>query len=106
MLHRDLKPANVLCAPDGTCKITDFGLSRPFCDVGSWELSCSSGEWDAVNDAMVPRSEKPGPDGEKAGGEGRSSVSHTDALDFVAPMSPEQVSLWWRPPEAMFRAVG
>ncbi len=29
VLHRDIKPANVKLTPEGTCKLVDFGLSRP-----------------------------------------------------------------------------
>ena len=28
MIHQDVKPANVLMLPDGTAKITDFGLAK------------------------------------------------------------------------------
>jgi serine/threonine protein kinase len=33
IVHRDVKPDNVLIAPDGTVKITDFGISRSIDDA-------------------------------------------------------------------------
>ncbi|MCE7011376.1 protein kinase [Kibdelosporangium philippinense] len=33
IVHRDVKPDNVLIAPDGTVKITDFGISRAIGDA-------------------------------------------------------------------------
>ena len=33
IVHRDVKPANVLIAPDGTARITDFGIAHALGDV-------------------------------------------------------------------------
>ena len=63
-MHRDVKPANVLVAPDGTARISDFGIAHAMGDVSL----TTTGHRD--RDARVPRP-RGGPGGGRDPGLGR-----------------------------------
>jgi serine/threonine-protein kinase len=86
VVHRDLKPANVLLAPDGTPKISDFGLARRMENAA---LLTQSGVAIGTPSYMAP---------EQARGQSRAIGPATDVYSLGAILYE---SLTGRPP---FRA--
>src|SRR5436190_184497 len=71
MIHRDIKPANLLLAPDGTVKITDFGIAHT---IGSAPVT-ASGELVGTPGYLAP---------ERAMGEQATPASDLYSLGMVA----------------------
>jgi hypothetical protein len=71
MIHRDIKPANLLLAPDGTVKITDFGIAHT---IGSVPVT-ASGELVGTPGYLAP---------ERAMGEQATPASDLYSLGMVA----------------------
>lgn len=46
LVHRDLKPSNILIAPDGTAKLTDFGIVKDLDPSANYDISTTLvGTW-------------------------------------------------------------
>jgi len=71
MIHRDIKPANLLLAPDGTVKITDFGIAHT---IGSAPVT-ATGELIGTPGYLAP---------ERAEGEQATPASDLYSLGMVA----------------------
>lgn len=54
VVHRDLKPANILIAPDGTPKVTDFGLAKIRDDIQADHGETASGVMIGTLGYMAP----------------------------------------------------
>lgn len=71
VVHRDVKPANIIITPDGTAKLTDFGISRA---LGALPLT-RTGEVMGTAQYLAP---------EQAVGRGATGSSDLYALGVVA----------------------
>ncbi|MGE0711670.1 MAG: serine/threonine-protein kinase [Planctomycetota bacterium] len=75
VVHRDLKPANVLIAPDGTPKLTDFGLAKVL--DGPQQSLTRTGDLVGTPVYMAP---------EQARGDRRAVGTHTDVYGLGATL--------------------